>query len=125
MKTLALVLSVLLGVFMIFAGVQHFMNPATFLPFVPAFLPFRPAFVPLSGIVEILLGAAALVPALRSRAAWGIMCLMIVFLPLHVWDVFREQPAIGSHQAALMRLPFQFVFILWAGVVGKYSATKR
>jgi hypothetical protein len=39
---------------------------------------------------------------------------MILFLPLHVIDVFRGDPAVGSHQAALIRLPVQFVFIFWA-----------
>jgi hypothetical protein len=40
---------------------------------------------------------------------------MIIFLPLHVWDVFRDKPAIGSHQIALIRLPIQFllIFIGW------------
>jgi hypothetical protein len=39
---------------------------------------------------------------------------MLAFLPLHLMDVFKDAPAIGSHKAALVRLPLQFVFILWA-----------
>ena len=117
MKTLTLILAILLGVFMIFAGSQHFAQPAVFLPFVPPFLPYRPVFVPLSGIVEIALGIAVLVPRFRRIGGWGILMLMIVFLPLHIADVFREHPAIGSHRAALVRLPLQFVLILWAWLV--------
>ena len=45
---------------------------------------------------------------------------MLAFLPVHVWDVFRADPAIGTHGAALVRLPFQFVFILWAWLVAKF-----
>jgi hypothetical protein len=39
---------------------------------------------------------------------------MVLFLPLHIIDIFKETPAVGSHQAALIRLPFQFLFIAWA-----------
>ena len=105
---------------MLSAGAQHFMKPAFYLPFVPDFLPFREAFVAISGVVEIILGAAALIPRTRSIAGWGIMALMLAFLPVHVWDVFRADPAIGTHGAALVRLPFQFVFILWAWLVAKF-----
>jgi uncharacterized membrane protein len=119
LKRVASVLSVLLGIFMIWAGVTHFLKPTFYVPFVPDFLPVREAFVALSGGVEILLGIAALVPRLRPTAGWGIMVLMFAFLPVHVWDVFRSAPAIGSHAAALIRLPIQFVFILWAGFVAK------
>ena len=123
MKKLALVLSALIGLFMLWGGVLHFLKPAFYLPFVPDFLPFRTGFVALSGAVEILLGVAVLTPRFRSIAGWGIMMLMIAFLPVHVADVFRANPAIGTHAAALTRLPFQFLFILWAGFVAKNTAT--
>jgi len=40
---------------------------------------------------------------------------MLIFLPIHVWDGFSETPAIGSHNAAMIRLPFQglIIFISW------------
>ena len=119
MKILALAATLLIGIFMIFGGLQHFLKPAFYHPFVPDFLPYRTALVYLSGVVELLLGVAVLVPRLRAQAGWGIMLLMLAFLPVHLWDVFRVHPAIGSHKAALIRLPFQFLFILWAGFVAK------
>jgi uncharacterized membrane protein len=45
--------------------------------------------------------------------------MMLAFLPLHILDVFKENPAIGSHEAALVRLPLQFVLILWAWFIKK------
>ena len=122
MRKTALVLSVLLGLFMLWGGLLHFLKPAFYLPFVPPFLPFRAAFVPLSGAVEILLGLGALLPRTRTRAGWGIMALMVAFLPVHVGDVFRGHPAIGTHAAALVRLPFQFVFIAWAWFVARHDS---
>ena len=124
MKTVVLVLSILLGLFMMNAGIQHFLNPAVFRPFVPSVFPFPAAIVLLSGVVEIGLGATAMVPSRRSVAGWGVLVLMVAFLPLHVWDIFRAEPAIGSHRAALVRLPVQFVFIAWAWVVARYSGPR-
>jgi uncharacterized membrane protein len=49
----------------------------------------------------------------------GILAMMLVFLPLHIWDIFRENPAIGSHKVALIRLPIQFVLIAWAWFISK------
>ena len=119
---MALILSLLLGLFMLWGGVLHFLRPAFYLPFVPAFLPFRAAAIPVSGALEILLGLAVLVPRTRSLAGWGLPALMVAYLPIHLWDVFRSHPAIGSHRAAMVRLPFQFLFILWAWFVATRSA---
>ena len=51
----------------------------------------------------------------ETIGAWGILILMLLFLPIHIWDVFSDTPAIGSHNAALIRLPVQFllIFIAW------------
>lgn len=99
---------------MILAGINHFRNSAIYLPFIPVFLPQQ--FVnQATGILEILLGIGVFIPQFRRKFAFGILLLMIMFLPLHVWDVFRDNPAIGSHQIALIRLPIQFllIFIGW------------
>lgn len=121
MKYLTLILSVLLGLFMIFGGVNHFLKPDFYLPFVPPFLPLKEVVVLLSGVVEVVLGVGVLIPKFRFYAAWGILLLMLVFLPVHIYDLFIENPAIGSHKAALIRLPFQFLFIAWAWAASKYT----
>ena len=121
MKYLTLVLSILLGLFMIFGGVNHFLKPDFYLPFVPPFLPLKEVIVLLSGVVEVVLGVGVLIPKFRFYAAWGILLLMLVFLPVHIYDLFIENPAIGSHKAAWIRLPFQFLFIAWAWAASKYT----
>ena len=108
-----LILTFLFGAFMIYAGVNHFLKPAMFFPFIPDFLP-KEIVNYLVGIAEIAVGVCALIPKLRSQGTLGILILMVVFLPLHIMDVFKESPAIGTHQAAMIRLPFQFVLIGWA-----------
>ena len=118
MKKAKLVLTFLFGAVMILAGVSHFLKPAMFLPFIPDFLP-QAAINYLAGIAEIAVGVGTFIPRFRSFAALGILVMMLVFLPLHVIDVFKENPAIGSHQAALVRLPIQFVLIAWAWFIYK------
>lgn len=105
------VVRILFALFMVYAGVQHFVKPDFYIPFVLSFLPFTKAIIYASGLVEILLGLMLIVPKYIKTGALGIMLLMILFLPIHIWDVFSETPAIGSSQAALIRLPIQFLFI--------------
>ncbi len=115
MKKIWLILKVVLVIFLIFGGVQHFISPNNYIPFVPSFLPFTLAIIYLSGLFEILFGLALFFKKLETIGAWGILILMLLFLPIHIWDVFSNTPAIGSHNAALIRLPIQFllIFIAW------------
>ena len=109
------VLKIVIALFMIYAGAQHFIKPAFFMPFVPAFLPLKTTIIYVSGAVEILLGAMLFLKKYAKFGALGMFILLILFLPIHIWDVFSETPAIGSKQAALIRLPIQFllIFITW------------
>ncbi|MCG8206805.1 hypothetical protein J2Q01_04930 [Tenacibaculum finnmarkense genomovar finnmarkense] len=105
---------------MIFGGVQHFIKPTFYLPFVPTFLPFPIMIIYLSGILEIGLGILLFLDTKYAKlGALGIFYLMLLFLPVHIWDVFSATPAIGSHTAALIRLPFQFLCIAWAWKIHK------
>ena len=118
MKIFKLILTFLFGAIMIFAGVNHFLKPAMYLPFIPDFLP-REAVNYLVGGSEVLVGVAVFIPASRSWGTTTILGFMLLFLPLHIIDVFKENPAIGSHQVALVRLPIQFVLIAWAWFINK------
>lgn len=118
MKNLKLILTFLFGAFMIFGGVNHFIKPEMYAPFIPDFLPSL-AVNYLAGVVEIALGVGVFIPSYRFMATFGILIMMLVFLPLHIFDVFKENPAIGSHQAAIIRLPVQFLFIAWAWYIHK------
>ncbi|MBC8770228.1 DoxX family membrane protein [Arenibacter sp. BSSL-BM3] len=121
MKLFWTILKILLALFMIYAGIQHFLKPSFYLSFVPYFLPFKMLVIYLSGVLEIVLGVLLLLPKYAKLGATGILWLMIIFLPIHIWDVFLDQPAIGSHEAAMIRLPIQFVIIGLAWAVRKYA----
>ena len=119
-----LLLRILLAALMIGGGIMHMVNHAMYIPFVPAFLPLKVFIVYASGGVEILLGIMLLSKKFAIPAAWGIFLLMLIFLPIHVVDAFSDTPAIGSHQAAVIRLILQFVILLWVWVV-KNSVAKK
>lgn len=109
------IIKIILALFMIYGGMQHFVKPDFYIPFVPSFLPYTMAIIYVSGIIEIVLGIALLLNKKYAKlGALGVLALMILFLPIHIWDVFSETPAIGSHGASLIRLPIQFVLIALA-----------
>lgn len=114
------ILAVIFAIILIVAGVNHFVNPAFYNPFIPDFLP-KNAVNYVAGFLEFTLGIGLLLPRYRSISARGVFVLMIVFLPLHVMDVFIEHPAIGSKIASYIRLPLQFVLIYWAYFLSKLN----
>ncbi len=118
MNKIKVVLIFIFGIFLLFGGVYHFINPVMYDPFIPDFLPKNLVNYG-AGVLEITLGIGTFISRCRNLATLGILLLMIAFLPLHVIDVFKEHPAIGSHQAALVRLPLQFILILWAWFINK------
>lgn len=109
------VLKIVFALFMIYAGVQHFLKPDFFVPFVPQFLPFKMAVVYISGVFEIGFGMLLFFKKYAKIAALGIFVLLLLFLPIHIWDVISETPVIGSKTAAWIRLPIQFIllFLIW------------
>jgi uncharacterized membrane protein len=112
----------ILGTSMILAGVFHFISPAMYGPMIPDGLP-KELINYGTGALEILLGIGVFVERFRWWATLGILLLMVVFLPVHVIDYFRDQPAIGSKTIAAIRIPLQFVLIGWAWWV--HTGAKR
>ena len=66
---------ILLSIFMIFAGINHFRDPNFYLKMMPPYLPFHTELNYLSGLVEILCGVLLLIPKTKVlRPAQG--CLL-------------------------------------------------
>ena len=104
----------LLAIFMITAGIMHFLNPAFFQKIMPPYLPLHQELVLLSGIFEVLLGILLLIPQTSRKAGWGIIALLIAVFPANLY-LFQHQDIMpASPIIHLLRLPLQGVFILWA-----------
>lgn len=123
MKTLKIVLTVIFAVIMILAGINHMLNPGLYQPFIPDWIPLLITNI-FVGAIEIAIGIGLMLPPYRRKAAILLFILMVLFLPLHVADVFKMHPAIGSHTLAYIRLPLQFVLIYWAWYIFKVSKIK-
>ena len=97
---------------LIAAGAYHFINPAPYLKIMPDFLPGQLANWA-GGAAEIVIGVLMWVPATRGIGTWAACALMVAFLPVHVVDLMRERPVIGSKVIAAVRLVAQFALIYW------------
>jgi uncharacterized membrane protein len=103
-------LPIILAFVLISSAVAHAIVPELFAPIIPAFIPMLLANY-LAGSIELVLGVLLLIPKYKSIGGLGFMLLMIGFLPLHIWELFRENPAVGPYPLPILRLLFQFVLI--------------
>ena len=104
------VLPYILAFLMISGGIAHMIMPDFYAPMIPAFIPVGLANL-LAAIVELIVGVLLVLPKYRSQGGLLFMGLMIIYLPLHAWDLFRENPAIGPMPIPVIRFIFQFVLI--------------
>ena len=97
------------------SGIAHFLSPRLFIALIPKRVPGRPFLVYISGLLELLLAVGLWQERWRKLAAQGTLALMLLFLPLHVMDIFREKPiAEGRKWTAVLRLIAQFGLICLA-----------
>jgi uncharacterized membrane protein len=113
MEVLILVLKIIFGVFFMYAGGMHFKKPKFFNGFIPDFLP-KLTVNYVFGSLEFLLGLGLFFNQTIKNAALGIFILMLLFLPIHIWDLLKEKPAIGSKKLAIIRIPLQFLLMYCA-----------
>ena len=73
--------------FFFFAGCYHFINPGFYYPLIPPYLPFPTAINSLSGVLEVVLGVALLIPRFRFYSAIGLMILLVLFIPSHIYFI--------------------------------------
>lgn len=103
------------------AGVAHLIAPGLFLRIMPDWAPWKMFWVVVSGIAELLLGVGLLLPRWRVWAAWLTIAMLAVYLPIHVLDLLRDQPVVGSKTIAIVRLPIQFLLMAWVyGLVQRF-----
>ena len=120
MNTFLVVLIIVFGIFFLYAGIMHFIKPQFFKHFIPDFLP-KLAVNYLFGAIEIILGIALFFSQTVNKAAAGIFILMLLFLPIHIWDLTKERPAIGSKKLAIIRIPLQFLLLYLSYLIYTHS----
>ncbi|MEM8860920.1 MAG: MauE/DoxX family redox-associated membrane protein [Chloroflexota bacterium] len=93
------------------SGIYHFVNPDFFMPLMPDFLPAHKMLIYLSGVAEIIVAIALFIAPVQNLAAWGVIILLIIFTPIHILDMLKDKPAVGSKRMAVNRLIMQFAML--------------
>ena len=101
-----------LGIFILLAGITHFVNPDFFDAIVPPWLPPSQRFwTNVSGIAEVLIGSAILLPKYRRVGALAAFALFVAVYPANLYMVWDWRDRTTAEQlVSWARLPFQFLF---------------
>ena len=105
----------ILGLLFIVAGMNHFRTPKIYERIIPPYIPARSTTVLLSGILEMILGLILLNKESTHIAAWGIIILLIIFIPVHFYMLQNEKASLNLPKWVLiLRIPLQLGLIYWA-----------
>jgi uncharacterized membrane protein len=104
----------LCGPFFIAAGANHFGNPRYYRAIMPDYLPAHDELVAISGVAEMVGGAALMRPRTRRFGGWWLIATLIAIFPANLHMALHPERYKNIPRNALYaRLPFQLVFIAW------------
>ncbi len=124
-------LRILLGVFLLFAGISHLSwGRAEFLAQVPPWVPIdADLIVILSGIVEILLGGSLIfLNKYQHQFGWITALFFVAIFPGNISQYLNKVDAFGlnSDTARFVRLFFQPLLVAWVlWATGAWAEWKR
>jgi len=98
------------------AGVSHFTNPSFFIEMMPPFIPAHAEMVMISGVAEIAGAVGLMIPSTRKAAGIGLLALLVAVFPANVYVAIAGRTVDGMTSVSWLnwvRLPFQFVYIVW------------
>ncbi len=101
------------------AGINHFRSPDGYIKIIPSYFPHPELLNIAAGICEIAFAVLLIFAKTREFAAWGVVFMLIAFLPVHT-QMVRDAPfMLGTLKVtpliAWIRLVvLQPLLILWA-----------
>ena len=102
------------------AGINHFIQPLFYIKIMPGYFPIPLALIYISGVCEIAFGILVFFKKYRKTACWLIIAMLIAFLPIHIQMLIDNYSKNGLlFWISVIRIPLQFVLILWAFKVSK------
>ncbi|MFD0751141.1 DoxX family protein [Mucilaginibacter calamicampi] len=109
---------ILLIIGYIAAGINHFRVPEFYIAIIPHYIPYPQFMNAAAGIFEILFGLGLAFKITRKLAAWGIVLMLLAFLPVHITMITDAPFKVGNTTVTLLlawlRLALQPVLIAWA-----------
>lgn len=108
-----------MSVFYVLAGINHFRKPESYYVLIPPYLPFPQLINIVSGMGEIIFGFLLLFPTTRKIGAYGIIALLIPFTLTHIYMLqmggcMGDRACIPMWVLWLRLFPLQPLLILWA-----------
>lgn len=105
----------LLAIFFVLAGSNHFLSPKIYLGMMPPWLPAPEMANVVSGAAEIVGGLGLLFSKYRRIAGWGLIALLIAVFPANLHVALQgHMPGLNASPLILwLRLPLQPGLIAW------------
>ena len=115
----ALSARIAMSIMLCFTAMGHFVYTQGMSMMIPEFIPFKITFVHLTGLFEILLAIALLIPKLRAVSGWTLIIFLLLMLPANVYAAihqvnYQKGTFDGNGLSYLwFRIPLQVLFIVW------------
>ena len=105
----------LLALVFVAAGVSHFKWPKVYRAIMPSYFPAHDTLIILSGMLEMVVGFMLISGGTSSIGAWGMLVLLVLFIPIHVHMLLEEKASLKLPKWVLiLRIPLQFGLMYWA-----------
>ena len=106
---------ILLALFFMAAGINHFVNSDIYVAIVPHYLPAHLELVYLSALFEILGGIGVVLSPIRQWVGYGLIALLIAVFPANLYMAMNPDKFVDIVSAWVLyaRLPLQFLLIWW------------
>ncbi|QEC75805.1 DoxX family protein [Mucilaginibacter ginsenosidivorax] len=100
-----------------FAGINHFLNPESYIHIIPRYIPFPVLMNIIAGVAEISFALMLIRPKTRPWAIYGIILMLAAFLPVHIQMLidapFKLANITVTPLIAWVRLILQPALMLW------------
>ena len=104
----------LAAVFML-AGFNHFRTPKLYERIMPPYIPGHSSMVLLTGVLEMICGLLLISNHNQVIGAWGIISLLVLFIPVHIFMLQNEKASLEMPKWLLIaRFPIQLGLMYWA-----------
>jgi uncharacterized membrane protein len=110
---------IIMIIFYIIAGINHFRNPDAYYRIIPEYLPNPYLINIVSGIAEMIFAILLVFPLTRKAAAYGIIIMLIAFIPAHIvmiqkgWCI-NPRYCLPVWLTWVRLFPLQFLLMWWA-----------
>lgn len=100
-----------LVVFYFVAGLNHFRDPDFYLKLIPPYLPFPEWINILAGVIEIGFSVLLINPKTRNWAVYGIIAMLIAFIPSHIYAIQLPQFQFGTFEVPMWIIWLRLIVI--------------